>query len=59
MQRKNINLKKLASFIVGVPAALIAVAEVEDLRFVWIRFAAFAVVIAVLALNGRKEKANA
>lgn len=59
MQKKNINLKKLASFIVGVPAALIAVAEVEDLRFVWIRFAAMAVVAFVLWLNLRQSERRA
>ena len=58
MQKSNINLKKAISILIGLPAALIAVMEIDDLRFVWCRFAALAVVIGILFWNFGKETRN-
>ena len=49
-------LKKVISWAIGVPAGIITVSEVEDLRFWWIPFIAMGVAVALLAWNGAFKK---
>ncbi len=43
--------KKVVSWTLGVPAALFAVSEVQDLNFWWVPFVAMGAVILVLRWN--------
>ena len=52
MAAKNKQIKKIISWVVGLPAALIAVSEPTDLRLWWVQFAAIAVLAVVLFANG-------
>lgn len=52
MAAKNKQIKKIISWVVGLPAALIAVSEPTDLRLWWVQFAAIAVLAVVLLANG-------
>ena len=45
-------IKKIISYTLGIPAAIIVFSEVEDLSLWWIQFVAMIVVIAVLFWNG-------
>lgn len=46
------KIRKIASLAIGIPAGLVAVSEVEDLRYWWVPFVAMGVAIAILAWNG-------
>lgn len=52
MAAKNKQIKKIISWVVGLPAVLIAVSEPTDLRLWWVQFAAIAVLAVVLFANG-------
>lgn len=52
MAAKNKQIKKIISWVVGLPAALIAVSEPTDLRLWWVPFAAIAVLAVILFANG-------
>lgn len=52
MAAKNKQIKKIISWVVGLPAALIAISEPTDLRLWWVQFAAIAVLAVVLFANG-------
>lgn len=44
--------QKIISWVVGLPAAIIAMSEPTDLRLWWVQFAAIAVLAVVLFANG-------
>lgn len=52
MAAKNKQIKKIISWVVGLPAAIIAISEPTDLRLWWVQFAAIAVLAVVLFANG-------
>lgn len=52
MAAKNKQIKKIISWVVGLPAAIIAISEQTDLRLWWVQFAAIAVLAVVLFANG-------
>lgn len=52
MAAKNKQIKKIISWVVGLPAAIIAMSEPTDLRFWWVQFTAIAVLAVVLFANG-------
>lgn len=52
MAAKNKQIKKIISWVVGLPAAIIAISEPTDLRLWWVQFAAIAVLTVVLFANG-------
>lgn len=52
MAAKNKQIKKIISWVVGLPAALIAISEPTDLRLWWVQFVAIAVLAVVLFANG-------
>lgn len=52
MAAKNKQIKKIISWVVGLPAAIIAMSEPTDLRLWWVQFAAIAVLAVVLFANG-------
>lgn len=45
------NLKKLVSWVIGIPSALIMFSEVEDLNYWYIPFIGAALLLAVLCWN--------
>ena len=47
MAAKNKQIKKIISWVVGLPAALIAISEPTDLRLWWVQFVAIAVLAVV------------
>lgn len=47
----KINLKKLASWAIGIPSALIMFSEVEDLNYWYLPFIGAALLVAVLHWN--------
>jgi len=49
---KKISIKKLISFMVGVPMAIVAVSEQNDLDYVWVQFVAIGIVYLLLIWNG-------
>lgn len=53
------KIRKIASLAIGIPAGLVAVSEVEDLRYWWVPFVAMGVAIAILAWNGAFKKEEA
>lgn len=53
------KIRKIASLAIGIPAGLVAVSEVEDLRYWWVPFVAMGVAIAILAWNGAFKKDEA
>lgn len=57
MVAKNKQIKKIISWVVGLPAAIIAISEPTDLRFWWVQFAAIAVLAVVLFANGAFDEA--
>lgn len=46
------KIREIASLAIGIPAGLVAVSEVEDLRYWWVPFVAMGIMVAVLAWNG-------
>ena len=52
MAAKNKQIKKIISWVVGLPAAIIAMSEPTDLRLWWVQLAAIAVLAVVLFANG-------
>ena len=52
MAAKNKQIKKIISWVVGLPAAIIAMSEPTDLRLWWVKLAAIAVLAVVLFANG-------
>lgn len=52
MAAKNKQIKKIISWVVGLPAAIIAISEPTDLRLWWVQFVAIAVLAVVLFANG-------
>lgn len=52
MAAKNKQIKKIISWVVGLPAAIIAISEPTDLQLWWVQFAAIAVLAVVLFANG-------
>lgn len=52
MAAKNKQIKKIISWVVGLPAAIIAMSEPTDLRLWWVQFVAIAVLAVVLFTNG-------
>lgn len=49
---KTKTLKKLLSWMLGLPATIVVFSEIEDLSLWWIQFVALIVVIAILYWNG-------
>ena len=52
MAAKNKQIKKIISWVVGLPSAIITMSEPTDLRLWWVQFAAIAVLAVVLFANG-------
>lgn len=52
MAAKNKQIKKIISWVVGLPAAIIAMSEPTDLRLWWVQFVAIVVLVVVLFTNG-------
>jgi len=52
MAAKNKQIKKIISWVVGLPAMIIAISEPTDLRLWWVQFVAIAVLAVVLFANG-------
>ena len=52
MAAKTNRSKKIISWVVGLPAAIIAMSEPTDLRLWWVQFVAIAVLAIVLFVNG-------
>lgn len=52
MAAKNKQIKKIISWVVGLPAAIIAMSEPTDLHLWWVQFVAIAVLAVVLFANG-------
>lgn len=52
MAAKNKQIKKIISWVVGLPAAIIAMSEPTDLRLWWVQFAAITMLAVVLFANG-------
>ena len=57
MAAKNKQVKKNISWVVGPPAAIIAISEPIDLRLWWVQFVAIAVLAIVLFANGAFDEA--
>ena len=54
----SINLKRIISLIIGIPAAIVLVGELNDLSMWWVQLVALGTVLAVLAWNGAFTKCN-
>ena len=52
------SIKTIISLIIGIPAAIVLVSELNDLSMWWIQLIALGAVIAVLAWNGAFSKHN-
>lgn len=52
------SIKTIISLIIGIPAAIVLVSELNDLSMWWVQALAFGAVIAVLAWNGAFTKHN-
>lgn len=52
------SIKTIISLIIGIPAAIVLVSELNDLSMWWIQLIALGAVMAVLAWNGAFSKRN-
>jgi hypothetical protein len=48
---KSITIKQLISWMIGFPAGLIVVGEIQDLTYWWVQFAALGLLVAILKWN--------
>lgn len=58
MSKIKNNFKKVVSWGIGIPAAIVAVSEIEDLRFWYVPFIAMGLVVAILFWNRAFDEPN-